>query len=119
MKLIGNILWFFLGGIVLGLSWIIVGLLWCCTIIGIPVGIQCFKMSLLAFWPFGKEVSFSDSTTSVLLNILWIMFSGIELAVTNFVIGVLFCITIIGIPFGKQYFKMAKLSLLPFGAVIS
>lgn len=118
MKLIGNLLWFILGGEVMGLLWLIIGLLWCCTIVGIPIGVQCFKMAELSFWPFGREVIYSDSTTSAIINIIWILVSGIEMAVYNVVIGVLFCYTIIGIPFGKQYFKMAKLSLLPFGTTI-
>lgn len=118
MVLLGNILWFILGGEVLGLLWMIIGLLWCCTIIGFPIGIQCFKMAELTFWPFGRNVVYSDSTTSVLINIIWILGSGVEMAMFNYFIGALFCCTLIGIPFGRQYFKIAKLSLMPFGTTI-
>jgi len=118
MGVLGNILWFILGGEIMGLLWVVVGLLWCCTIIGIPVGVQCFKMAGLSFWPFGREVVYSDSVMSAVVNIIWIFLSGIELAVTNVVIGAVFCCTLIGIPFGLQWFKMAKFSLLPFGASI-
>lgn len=118
MKTLGNILWFVLVGLILGIHWFLVGALWCITIIGIPVGIQCFKFSGLAFCPFGKDIIYSSSTGSVLLNILWIIFGGVGLAVTSMVIGVALCITIIGIPFGKQCFKFAKLSLMPFGAEV-
>ncbi|MGL4761915.1 MAG: YccF domain-containing protein [Sarcina sp.] len=116
MKLIGNILWFIFGGFVQGLSWVGIGLLWCITIIGIPVGIQCFKLAQLQFFPFGKEViTTDDSPTSFLLNILWLIFGGFALALGNLIAGIILCVTIIGIPFGLQSFKLAKLSLMPFG----
>ena len=116
MKSIGNILWFIFGGVFQGLSWIGIGLLWCLTIIGIPVGLQCFKLARLQFFPFGKEVvTVNDSGTSFLLNILWIIFGGFGLAVSNLIAGIILCITIVGIPFGLQAFKLARLSLMPFG----
>ena len=119
MKTLGNILWFIMAGLWSGLAWFIVGVIWCITIIGIPVGVQCFKMSSLAFFPFKKEVRFEDNSTfSIIVNIIWILLFGIELAVMHLVLGVLCCITIIGIPFGKQLFKMAKLSLMPFGTEV-
>ncbi len=118
MKLIGNILWFLLCGVWLGIAWFICGLLWCITVIGIPVGVQCFKMTLVSFFPFGKDIILSQRTSSVILNILWFCFGGLELSVANCIAGILWCITIIGIPFGMQCFKLMKLSLLPFGAEI-
>ena len=119
MSFIGNLLWFILGGFVSGITWLISGIFWCITIIGIPVGLQCFKFAGLAFFPFGKKVTYpSTGAASTILNILWIIFSGIWLAVGFALIGIIFCITIIGIPFGKQYFKFAQLALSPFGAVI-
>lgn len=119
MKTIGNILWFLLGGLEMALVWYLIGLLWCITIVGIPVGVQCFKIGTLCLWPFGKEIVYGEKTSSILLNILWIIFGGLELAVMHAILGVLFCITIIGIPFGKQYFKLARLSLMPFGATFA
>lgn len=118
MGCIGNALWFIFGGVWMGLSWGLAGILWCITIVGIPVGVQCFKMARLAFFPFGKEVDYGGGAGSLLLNIVWIIFSGLALAIEAAVIGVLFCITIVGIPFGKQCFKLAKLALMPFGATV-
>ena len=94
-------------------------LLWCITIVGIPIGLQCFKFASLAFFPFGKEVRYGGGTVSLLLNLIWILVSGIPLAITAATNGILLCCTIIGIPFGLQCFKMAKLALMPFGAEVS
>lgn len=118
MSCIGNVLWFVFGGLWMGLSWALLGVLWCITIVGIPVGVQCFKMAGLAFFPFGKEIDYGGGAGSLLLNIVWIIFGGLALAVEAALIGVLFCITIVGIPFGKQCFKLAKLALMPFGAQV-
>ncbi|SDJ38583.1 YccF domain-containing protein [Proteiniclasticum ruminis] len=117
MSILGNIIWFFLGGFIPAVLWFFFGLLWSVTIIGLPVGIQCFKMAGLQLFPFGKEVTNDGmGAGSFLVNLLWIFIGGIELAVANVVTGVLLCVTVIGIPFGLQSFKMAKLSLMPFGA---
>ena len=118
MRLLGNILWFVFGGFVMAVSWFATGILWCLTIIGIPVGIQCFKFSALSLWPFGKEIVYHPSTSSFLLNVIWLVFSGWILALEHFVGGILLAITIIGIPFAKQSFKLARLALMPFGAEI-
>lgn len=118
MYIIGNILWFLLGGIISGFSWIISGCLWCITIIGIPIGLQCFKFVPLAFFPFGKEVVYGGGTVSLIANVFWIIFSGIPLAIGYACLGIILSVTIIGIPFGKQMFKLAKLSFMPFGAVV-
>lgn len=119
MSLIGNILWFLSGGFIPAILWFLFGALWSVTIVGLPVGIQCFKMASLQLFPFGKEVSYTSmGAGSFLVNIIWIVIGGIELAATNVVIGILLCMTVIGIPFGLQSFKMAKLSLMPFGAKI-
>ncbi len=118
MSIIGNICWFVLGGVFAGIVWYFVGLLWCITVIGIPVGLQCFKLGRLSFFPFGRDVELSGKTTSLLLNIFWLIFGGVELAITHAIFGLICCITIIGIPFGLQHFKLAKLALLPFGAEI-
>ncbi len=118
MKIIGNILWLIFGGGLLAFVWMISGLICCITIIGIPVGLQCFKFAGLVIWPFGREIRYSSSTGSFLLNILWLIFFGWELALVSFVIGIVWCITIVGIPFGLQSIKFAKLALMPFGAEI-
>jgi len=118
MRTIGNILWFIFGGFVSGLSWLLAGLIWCLSIIGIPYGLQCFKFASLSFLPFGKEINYGGGVPSTLANIIWIIFFGIWMAIGNFITGILWCITIVGIPFGKQFFKIAKLSLMPFGAQV-
>ena len=118
MKLIANIIWFIFGGLWLGLSWAFLGVLLCITIIGIPFGKQCFKFARLAIWPFGTTVN-SNFGKHPIANVLFIIFGGIFQAASFAVIGVIWCITIIGIPFGKQCFKFAKLSFAPFGATIS
>ena len=118
MHLLGNILWLILGGFVSGLGWIITGIIWCATIIGIPIGMQCFKLALMSFVPFGREVRYEGGAASFIVNVFWFIFGGFEMAIVNFIWGCLLCITIVGIPFGKQFFKIAKLSLAPFGAQI-
>lgn len=118
MRILGNILWIIFGGEISALLWIIAGCLWCITVVGIPIGVQCFKLAGLSFNPFGKEVEYTGGAGTFLLNIIWLIISGIELAVVNFILGCILCITIIGIPFGKQFFKIAGLALRPFGAVV-
>jgi len=115
---LGNILWLLFGGIWQGLAWGIAGVLWCVTIIGIPIGSQCFKFASLSLFPFGKDIRYGGGAVSMIANILWLIFSGIPLAVVAALNGVVLCCTVIGIPFGLQCFKIAKLALMPFGAVI-
>ena len=119
MKTLGNILWLILGGIINGVISYIVGAFLCITIIGIPVGLQFFKLGKFFFWPMGKTVKSVNVTGfKTFLNVLWAIFAGWEYAISNFIVGIIFCITIIGIPFGKQCFKMIKLSFIPFGAEV-
>ena len=118
MRLIGNILWLILGGLLLATSWAIIGLVLCVTIIGIPLGVQAFKMAGLTLTPFGKTVVYGGGVGSVLANIVWFVLAGIWMAIGYILAGLLNCVTIIGIPFGIQSFKMAKLALWPFGSQI-
>ena len=118
MSCLGNLLWFIFGGCISGLSWMLAGCLWCISIIGIPYGIQCFKFASMSFFPFGKEIVYGGGAVSFIVNVIWILISGIPLAVEHLVIGCLLCLTIIGIPFGLQQFKLAKLALMPFGTRI-
>ena len=118
MGCLGNVLWFIFGGCISVLSWLLTGCLWCITIIGIPVGLQCFKFAGLSFFPFGNEVVYGGGAASLLLNIIWLLVSGLPLAIESAIIGVLLCITIVGIPVGLQQFKLAKLALMPFGSQI-
>ena len=118
MGTLGNVLWFLFGGIFSGLSWCFCGILWCITIIGIPIGKQCFKFADVAFFPFGKEIKYGGGAFSLIANILWLLLTGLWMALGYLIAGLVFCVTIIGIPFGLQMFKLAKLSLMPFGASI-
>lgn len=118
MSFLGNIIWFLCCGLWQGLGWLVAGVLWSITIVGIPIGCQCFKLASLAFFPFGKEIQYGGHTLSVIANIFWMIFSGIPLAISAVINGILLCCTIIGIPFGLQCFKFARLALLPFGATI-
>lgn len=118
MKFIGNIVWLILGGMVIAIVYYIVGLLFCLTIIGIPFGFQLFKFGTFSLWPFGTQViegKDSIGFTTLFMNILWIILGWWEIALMHLFFGFILCITIIGIPFGMQHFKMAGLSLLPFG----
>ena len=116
MSLIGNIIWIIIGGLPQALIWLLSGIICYLTIIGIPVGKQCFKLAKLQFAPFGKEVVTSqNSVVGILGNILWLIFFGWELAVVNLAAALTFAVTIIGIPFALQSIKLAKLSLFPFG----
>ncbi|KAB8301975.1 Inner membrane component domain-containing protein [Bifidobacterium apri] len=118
MNTLGNILWLIFGGLALAVAWAIVGIVLCVTIIGIPLGIQAFKMASLTLTPFGKSVVYGGGVGSLLANIIWVVLVGIWMAIGYVIAGVLNCITVIGVPFGIQSFKMAKLALWPFGAQI-
>ena len=118
MKFIGNIIWLLVVGIASCIAWFLLGLIWCITIIGIPFGKQCFKLARLFAWPFGSRVN-SNFGAHPIANIIWLVFGGLELAVGYIIVGLFFCITIIGIPFGKQCFKLASLAIAPFGAKIN
>jgi len=116
MSCIGNVIWFIFGGFVNAIGWYLIGALWCISIVGIPVGLQCFKLGALQLAPFGKEVVTVDySGGSLILNILWLIFGGLGLAISNLISACLLAITIVGIPFALQSLKMAQLSLMPFG----
>ncbi len=118
MNLIGNIIWVVFGGLLLSLSYLFGGLVLCLTIVGIPFGVQIMRLGMFALWPFGGEVKPTDNVMGclpVLMNVLWIIFGGIEVALTHLTLGVACCITIIGIPFGLQHFKLMMYAILPFG----
>lgn len=118
MNFIGNIIWLIFGGFISAMGYVVGGVVLCCTIIGIPFGFQCFKLALLMFWPFGqKVVSSSDDLGCFTLpaNVIWILCGGWWTALTHLFFGLLLCLTIIGIPFGRQHFKLFEISLMPFG----
>ena len=121
MNAIGNFFWLILGGIIIAFIYYIVGLIMCITIIGIPFGVQLFKLGTYALWPFGHQLVDGPNEpgcVSVVMNVIWILCGWWEIAVLHLVFGLIFCITVVGIPFGVQHFKMAIATVFPFGKVI-
>ena len=122
MKFLGNILWLILGGLLVALYYWVVGLLFCITIVGIPFGLQLIKIGTFALWPFGHDIQSGPNDAgclSIIMNVIWILLGGIEITMLHLTFGLCCCITIVGIPFGIQHFKMALLALMPFGKTIS
>ena len=119
MRLLLNILWIVLGGgFVLWLEYVLVGLVLCLTIVGIPFGVQCFKIAGLALLPFGKDIDArpaADSALRVILNVLWFLLAGLWIFLTHLALAAALAVTIIGIPFAVQHFKLALLAVWPFG----
>lgn len=121
MRLIGNIIWVVFGGLQIAFEYLVgaVGLM--ITIVGIPFGLQCLKLGLLALWPFGsrvKEKQPAHGCLNLFMNVLWFIIGGIWIWLSHIFLGIIFCITIIGIPFGRMHFRLAKLALSPFGKEI-
>lgn len=117
MALLGNIVWFIFGGFLAALLWVFIGVLLTVTIIGIPLALQCFKFAEIVLTPFGKDVQLNFDKHPI-VNIVWIIFVGWEMALGYLVIAAFFAVTIIGIPFAIQWLKLTKLALIPFGAKI-
>lgn len=118
MNLILNLVWLVFGGFLVVLAYLLGGLLLCITIIGIPFGIQCFKLAGLALAPFGREIREKEppsGAVAVIMNIIWILLPGVELAVLHLLLALAFAITIVGLPIAAQHLKMTRLALIPFG----
>ena len=121
MNTIGNLIWLLFGGLYAAFFYCLGGLVLCVTIVGIPFGIQCFKLAGFVLWPFGRMAVGTTSGSgclSLLLNVIWLICGGFWLAVGHVVFGLLLFITIIGIPFARQHFKLIEISLMPFGKKI-
>ncbi len=121
MNFLGNIIWLVFGGIITAVEYLISSLLMMLTIIGIPFGLQTLKLGMLSLWPFGQKVietGNSGGCLYLIMNVLWIILGGFAICLTHLGFGLLLCITIIGIPFGRQHFKLAWLALTPFGKTI-
>ena len=117
MKLLGNIIWLIFGGLHTAIEYFIAGLVLMITIIGIPFGLQSMKLGMLAIWPFGSKVKWKEAQPgclSMFMNMLWFFVGGIWICLTHIFYGLLLCITIIGFPWGKMHFRLAKLALSPF-----
>jgi len=118
MKLLGNLIWLIFGGIIIAIQYLIGSIILMITIIGIPFGIQTLKMASLAIWPFGRDTRVQSRASGCLyifMNVLWLITGGLWIAATHAIFGILLCITIIGIPFGLQHFKLTAIALTPFG----
>jgi len=119
MSILGNILWIFLGGgLIIFFEYLLGGLALCLTVVGIPFGVQCFKLALLGLVPFGKEIVHRESAAGCLatvFNVLWILLGGVWIALTHLIFAALTALTVIGIPFAVQHLKLAALGLTPFG----
>lgn len=118
MNLLLNIIWLILGGFIVVISYLLGGIVLCLTIIGIPFGIQCFKLAGLALMPFGREIREKKppgGALAVIMNVIWIILPGLELAVFHLLMALLLAITIIGLPLAVQHLKMTRLAILPFG----
>jgi uncharacterized membrane protein YccF (DUF307 family) len=118
MSLLGNIIWLIFGGFLTGFGYIMGGLSLCLTIIGIPFGLQAIKLGIATFTPFGREIVVSenaDSPLRVVFDVIWLVVFGWGIAIAHLVHGLILAITIIGLPFAKQHFKLMVMAFLPFG----
>jgi len=118
MNLLGNLIWLIFGGLITALEYFISSIALMVTIIGIPFGLQTIKLGIMALWPFGQNVRHRETSSgclNLIMNILWILIGGIWISLTHLAFGVLLAITIIGLPFARQHFKLAQLALTPFG----
>lgn len=121
MRFVLNLLWLFLGGFVIFAEYVLGGLILCLTVVGIPWGLQCFKLAGLGLWPFGREVRDAPSAGAVggllrlVLNLIWLVVAGIWIFLTHLALALSLAITIIGIPFALQHLKFSLIALAPFG----
>ncbi len=119
MKFLGNIAWLLLGGLLTAVLYWLAGILFCITIVGLPFGYQLMKIGSYALWPFGREMSFGENEPgclSTIGNLVWVLMGWWEIALIHVFFGLIFCATIIGIPFGMKHFSIASASLFPFGS---
>lgn len=118
MRFLGNIIWLLFGGLAVAVEYFVASLALFVTIIGIPFGIQTIKLGMLAIWPFGNEaiqINRPSGCLNTIMNIIWFFVGGLWIMLTHLFFGLLLFITIIGIPWAQQHFKLAGLALTPFG----
>jgi uncharacterized membrane protein YccF (DUF307 family) len=118
MSFLGNVIWLVFGGLLIFFEYLIGGLVLCLTIIGIPFGLQSFKLAQVALWPFDQKIEMQEwapGCLSTIMNIIWLIVAGFWIALTHLFFGILLGITIIGIPWAKQHFKLMSLAITPFG----
>nr|WP_321453738.1 YccF domain-containing protein [uncultured Carboxylicivirga sp.] len=122
MSFLGNIIWLIFGGFMIAIEYFISSLVLMLTIVGIPFGLQTMKLGILALWPFGTQVGYNPQASgclSTIMNVIWLIFGGFIIALTHVFWGIILAITIIGIPFARQHFKLAGVALTPFGRTIN
>lgn len=122
MNIFLNIIWFVFGGLMVAVEYAISSVAMMLTIIGIPFGLQTLKLAKVALWPFGTEVvddGWPSGCLAGVMNVVWWFFGGVPIALTHMLWGLIFCVTVVGIPFGMQHFKLMKLALFPFGTKVS
>ena len=122
MKIFLNIIWLIFGGLISAIGYVAASLPFLVSIIGIPFGLQTLKLALVALWPFGTDIhsdGWPSGCLAGIMNVIWWFIGGIPIAINHLVWGLFFCITIIGIPFGLENFKLMMLALFPFGKRIS
>lgn len=118
MNILLNIIWLLFGGILIAIEYVVSSVLMMITIIGIPFGLQTIKLASVALWPFGTKIvdnGWPSGCLAGIMNVIWWFLGGFAIALTHLFWGVLFCLTVIGIPFGLQHFKLMRLALFPFG----
>jgi uncharacterized membrane protein YccF (DUF307 family) len=118
MNFFGNLIWLIFGGIIIAIEYLVGSIFLMITIVGIPFGLQTLKMASLSLWPFGRDTvvhSRASGCLYIIMNIIWLITGGIWIAITHAIFGLILCITIIGIPFGLQHFKLTAIALSPFG----
>jgi len=121
MSLLGNLVFFIFGGFLIFLGYVLGGILLCLTIIGIPFGLMCFRLAGGVLAPFGREVVDTEppgGPVALIMNIIWIILPGLELAIMHLILALLFALTIVGIPIAAQHIKLVPMALLPFGHVM-
>lgn len=118
MHLLGNLIWLVFGGLFAALGYFAAGIALAVTIVGIPFALQSFKLGVAMLWPFGKQVAPNEhagGALTTIFNVIWLLLFGWELALNHLFWGIVLGITIVGIPFAQQHFKLILLSLWPFG----
>ena len=121
MHFVGNLLFFALGGFLIFIGYVLGGILLCLTIIGIPFGLMCFKLAGGVIAPFGREVRETEppgGPVSLIMNIIWIILPGLELAIMHLLLALLFLLTIVAYPLAVQHMKLVPMALMPFGHVM-
>lgn len=122
MNVLLNVIWVVFGGFMIALEYAASSVAMMLTIIGIPFGVQTIKLARVALWPFGTDISdtgWPSGCIAGIMNVIWWFLGGFVIALTHLLWGLIFCITIVGIPFGMQHFKLMKLALFPFGKTVS